>query len=810
MTLRHQGLFWDSSTSSLGIGTTVPARPLTVNGLAGFRNSTTGFGTNDGFDIGVGGSDAYIVQRENADIIIETNGAERLRIKGDGSSVFSGAVTSTGLTVDGNASVAGTTGVVVDTGTITTGKDSASSRTHWQMNNPNGQVAKWDSNGTDLLHYVTDEYKLYTGGYKAFEIDGNGDISFYNSAGTSQNLFWDSSTSRLGLGTTVPSHKLHIEATDDLALRLTRTGVRSFGQYINSTGNFVIRDLSGTPTDRLTINADGSSVFSGSVTANGLTVDGNTTFNTSSTLFANLNYSGSNLGKFSTDGVNLNVEATSNLFLKVNSATRAKFDGNGDISFYDGSGNQGLFWDSSTSRLGLGVTNPDTALHVETSADTIVKVEKTGGNYIQLHGTGAGGRIKSDGQINFDVGSNSGALNLASNGNATFSGSVSAPNVDITGALFDSAVNRGLKFDSTSVKPSNGSGGDANNHVDLGTTSTKFKNLYLSGTISSGAVTSTGLTVREDIAGSPTRIKISNDGTVQSGTSSRLSFYEGTSEKSYIERRRDGSGQTAFVTPADDNPFVFESSGSLGEFARFTGGNLLVGTTDTTLWNDNADNYGHNILGHGQYYSSTNGEINAYLNRQNSDGAILALAKDGSPVGSIRSISGDSIGIGNGDAGLRFVSGTNRIQPVDMDNGLNSDALTSLGDTNKRFKDLYLSSGVYLGGTGAANKLDDYEEGTWTPANAGNLVINSILNARYTKVGDIVTVTAWLKTNPSSTVFVISGLPFSSLGRSTASLSDVTNGITVPNQIVGNNIYGYAGSTSGTQNDFFISATYHV
>ena len=32
-----------------------------------------------------------------------------------------------------------------------------------------------------------------------------------------------------------------------------------------------------------------------------------------------------------------------------------------------------------------------------------------------------------------------------------------------------------------------------------------------------------------------------------------------------------------------------------------------------------------------------------------------------------------------------------------------------------RFKDLYLSGGVYLGGTGAANKLDDYEEGTWTP-----------------------------------------------------------------------------------------------
>jgi hypothetical protein len=66
------------------IGTTETPRPLTVNGLAGFRNSTTGFATSDGFDIGVGGSDAYIVQRENANIIIETNGSEAARIDSSG------------------------------------------------------------------------------------------------------------------------------------------------------------------------------------------------------------------------------------------------------------------------------------------------------------------------------------------------------------------------------------------------------------------------------------------------------------------------------------------------------------------------------------------------------------------------------------------------------------------------------------------------------------------------------------------------------------------------------------------------------
>ena len=42
------------------------------------------------------------------------------------------------------------------------------------------------------------------------------------------------------------------------------------------------------------------------------------------------------------------------------------------------------------------------------------------------------------------------------------------------------------------------------------------------------------------------------------------------------------------------------------------------------------------------------------------------------------------------------------------------DDTVSLGNATYRFKDAYLSGGVYLGGTGAANFLDDYEVGTFT------------------------------------------------------------------------------------------------
>ena len=70
------------------------------------------------------------------------------------------------------------------------------------------------------------------------------------------------------------------------------------------------------------------------------------------------------------------------------------------------------------------------------------------------------------------------------------------------------------------------------------------------------------------------------------------------------------------------------------------------------------------------------------------------------------------------------------------------DGFLNLGTSSNRFKDLYLSSGVFLGGTGAANKLDDYEEGTWTPAFTfdigGTGIVYGLRSGKYTKVGNAV------------------------------------------------------------------------
>ena len=74
--------------------------------------------------------------------------------------------------------------------------------------------------------------------------------------------------------------------------------------------------------------------------------------------------------------------------------------------------------------------------------------------------------------------------------------------------------------------------------------------------------------------------------------------------------------------------------------------------------------------------------------------------------------------------------------------------------------------GLAVGGTGAANTLDDYEEGTWTPVIVGGSLSRSIEAATYTKIGNIVQLQAYLTLadNGNATSLSISGMPFTNIG----------------------------------------------
>ena len=156
------------------------------------------------------------------------------------------------------------------------------------------------------------------------------------------------------------------------------------------------------------------------------------------------------------------------------------------------------------------------------------------------------------------------------------------------------------------------------------------------------------------------------------------------------------------------------------------------------------------------------------FNRTSSDGDIALFRKDGTTVGSIASHNGDKIIIGSfggsNPAGLKFQTQSSPFVAPCTSTGANSDNVQNLGHTSARWKDLYLSGGAYIGGTGSANKLDDYEEGTWTPtAYSGitGLSVNGSQNT-YTKVGRLVTVYCEINGfgGKSSGTLQIAGLPF--------------------------------------------------
>jgi len=72
--------------------------------------------------------------------------------------------------------------------------------------------------------------------------------------------------------------------------------------------------------------------------------------------------------------------------------------------------------------------------------------------------------------------------------------------------------------------------------------------------------------------------------------------------------------------------------------------------------------------------------------------------------------------------------------------------------------DIVVNGGVYLGGTGAANKLDDYEEGTCQLVHGG---VNMTGASHYEKVGRLVTVHFDVTSGAGSTTTnVIYGLPY--------------------------------------------------
>ena len=80
----------------------------------------------------------------------------------------------------------------------------------------------------------------------------------------------------------------------------------------------------------------------------------------------------------------------------------------------------------------------------------------------------------------------------------------------------------------------------------------------------------------------------------------------------------------------------------------------------------------------------------------------------------------------------------------------------------------------FNGDTAAANALDDYEEGTWTPVvrdtSLAGSIVTSTVNATYTKIGRFVYVQAYVTRASSASLtgdMIITGLPYAVAGSTT-------------------------------------------
>ena len=128
-------------------------------------------------------------------------------------------------------------------------------------------------------------------------------------------------------------------------------------------------------SDGTTGQISGDINHTGSITTDGLTVDGNSTVNGVLTVDGTSNQDAplridSSDAKavilFDDSATTSTVEAgvNSNNFIINNDGLRFNIANNGNISFYDTSGNAKFFWDASAESLGIGTTSPAQTLDV--------------------------------------------------------------------------------------------------------------------------------------------------------------------------------------------------------------------------------------------------------------------------------------------------------------------------------------------------------------------------------------------------------------------------------------------------------------
>ena len=568
---------------------------------------------------------------------------------------LSGTVTAGGLTVDGasgelffSATGSGSYGQPAAFSTASNGDklklyddDSSYEGTIGVGNASNMWFKSYNSTGS------AGKIEFYTGSNKAAVIEANNDISFYEDTGTTPKFFWDSSAESLGIGTSSPSSFNQVGA--DTLVVGSGSGEQGITIYSGTANNGVLAFADGTTTTQQYqgyIGYNHSSnfmrFFTSATEAMRIDASGNVGIGTSSPLYrlhTQMPSDGSAGAAFRYIGGTNNP----GLFLSVNESTRdvvLNASGSTSANLVFSTTDERMRIDSS-GNVGIGTSNPDTRLQVQTTHTSTDVTAANSNSTLNLGNAGSGNSVYN-------------AIKFSGNQQDMY----------IMSFNNTAQANRRMGFFLGSVA------GDA----------TTDERLSITGSGNVGIGTSSP-NDKVDISGS-------------TGDGYRLT--DGTHTGVY----RSISGGTILKTTS--NHALLFGTNDTERMRIDSSGNLLVGTTDTDTQNNNAGSTADNGFvynrGSGGYLNVARyGGTVAYFNRTSTDGAIVDFRKDGSTVGSI-SVGTSDLLIGKADTQdcfLRFGTGGSAITLCDSD-GLNSnDGLVDLGQSNYRFKDLYLSGGIH-------------------------------------------------------------------------------------------------------------------
>jgi hypothetical protein len=741
-----------------------------------------------------------------------------------------GSVTADGLTVDG-LSAFNATATFSDGSEARFGDDN--------------DMALFHSSGVNHIRVNSGIFKLraddmrftaQNGTSNKLTLDSNGDISFYEDTGTTPKFFWDASAEYLGIGTSSPSATLN-----------TVSDTIWFQNAAKSYGIGIYADDANSSTKIRQINSSGSvSINTGSGGANQTTFDssGNVGIGTS-TPDANLEVLDPVSGNFSGEIRVGGTGSSRRLLLRQDSATEYTIGASGSgalLKFATGDTPTEAMRIDSSGNVGIGTSSPSEKLQVD-------------GN-IRLGDTATGTNDDEE-------------YSITSGGQLVISANDSAADVSFSSLILNAGKSGGAAASSSLVLIKTNDAErmriDASGNVAIGTTTvnSKFNVASSQDTLKYNE----GVTVFRSTGSNKMFLNCVGGGANIVGSNSPITFnYHDQTTNNVTEAMRIVSGNVGIGTSSPASPTGFgtggilhlkgstgndcsivleglsgsggrqeigasggalqfyrgAATGSMSESMRLdSAGNLLVGKTAA-----NFTVAGHEIKPASFAGFTRDSGTPVVVNRLTNDGALIELYSGATSVGSIGAKGGTAYLIGS-SKGLR-VSGSGLI-PITTA-GANSDATYDIGDPSVRFKDLYLSGGVYLGGTGAANKLDDYEEGTFTPvlsdaSTGGNLSSYSNRNARYTKVGRMVTIVVTfinITTTgmTASNLVYLQGLPFSVVNVSLINFvgSQYATGITgAPNTILAgsNSTSIYTGIddvsdiASGTA-DYYITLTYEA